>query len=205
MARKLDRRVRRTRALLAEALIKLIMEQGFENLTITDIAEAADLNRATFYLHYGSKEELLIDLLESRFDALVEQIDQINAAQLYSWQTDHSEQVIFHHVAENAEMYKALLGSHAVGYVVNRVINYIAQAVEDEIREAYTDEEVHAPIVLIAQHVAGALFAQISWWLQNDMPYSPAEMARRSHQMCQMGTLKMLGVEKTNQAEPSLA
>ena len=52
---KLDRRVRRTRRLLAEALVALIIEKEYETISITDITERADLNRATFYLHYGSK------------------------------------------------------------------------------------------------------------------------------------------------------
>ena len=195
MTEKLDRRKRRTRALLAEALIQLIMERGFENISITDIAETADLNRATFYLHYKNKEELLIKMLEARFDQLVVKINELNGAGIFSWQTYAAEKIVFEHVAEHADMYKVLLGPNAVGYVINRVIKYIAIVVESEIRQEFTDEMVLAPIPIVAQHVAGALFAQICWWLEHDMPYTADHMARLTHEMCRVGTTKLLGEE----------
>ena len=53
----MDRRVKRTRNLLGNALLELVQEKKFEQITIQDITDRADLNRATFYLHYGSKED----------------------------------------------------------------------------------------------------------------------------------------------------
>ncbi len=54
-----DRRVRRTRRRLKEALLALIDEQGYEGITIEDITGRADVGRSTFYSHYTSKEDLL--------------------------------------------------------------------------------------------------------------------------------------------------
>jgi AcrR family transcriptional regulator len=55
----LDRRIQRTRQLLRNALFALIIERGYESIAIQDITERANLGRATFYLHYQDKEELL--------------------------------------------------------------------------------------------------------------------------------------------------
>lgn len=55
----MDRRKRRTRANIQKACIELIREKGFDNLTVIDIAEKADINRATFYLHYLDKYDML--------------------------------------------------------------------------------------------------------------------------------------------------
>lgn len=49
---KEDRRIRRTQRLLKESLAELMSEKSFNNITIKDITEKADLNRGTFYLHY---------------------------------------------------------------------------------------------------------------------------------------------------------
>ena len=70
----MDRRKRRTRKYLGKALLELVQEKKWDQITIQDITDRADINRATFYLHYGSKEELLAESLEEYFDALVEQI-----------------------------------------------------------------------------------------------------------------------------------
>jgi AcrR family transcriptional regulator len=49
-APSLDRRIRRTRATLRDALIALILERGFDSITVQDITDRANLARATFYL-----------------------------------------------------------------------------------------------------------------------------------------------------------
>ena len=66
--KKIDRRVLRSRRQLSAALLELMHEKSFDDITIKDITDRADMNRATFYLHYGTKEELLYKSLEVRFD-----------------------------------------------------------------------------------------------------------------------------------------
>jgi AcrR family transcriptional regulator len=187
MKQKIDRRVRRTRRLLAEALVQLITEKEYEAISITDIAERADLNRATFYLHYGNKEELLVDMLEERFDELVQRMDAINPNQP-QWETHEAEILMFEHAAEHHAMYKVLLGEHGVGYVVNRIVQYIADVVEADMRRYLTEENSTIPLILVAQHIAGSLYAQLAWWITNDMPYSAEYMAKITHRLCMLGT-----------------
>lgn len=67
----LDPRVRRTRQLLADALQQLMKTRSFEALSIQDIAEAATVNRATFYDHYPDKFALLECTVASRFQELL--------------------------------------------------------------------------------------------------------------------------------------
>ena len=54
-----DRRVRRTRRTLTEAFVALVLEQGYERLTVQDILDRADVGRSTFYAHFRDKESLL--------------------------------------------------------------------------------------------------------------------------------------------------
>ena len=68
---KIDRRIVRTRQLLRDSLMSLILEKGYEAVTVQHITDQANLGRATFYLHYKDKEELLVISLESLFDELV--------------------------------------------------------------------------------------------------------------------------------------
>src|SRR5712671_3599049 len=70
---RLDPRVRRTRQLLQEALRKLLEQKRFDDISVQDIAEAATLNRATFYAHYPDKFALLGELIRVTFLDLVTQ------------------------------------------------------------------------------------------------------------------------------------
>jgi AcrR family transcriptional regulator len=67
----LDPRIRRTRLLLHQALEKLLVEKEFDKISVQDIAEAATLNRATFYDHYADKYALLECVVAVRFSGLL--------------------------------------------------------------------------------------------------------------------------------------
>jgi AcrR family transcriptional regulator len=62
-----DPRIRRTRLLLQEALGKLLKQKDFDRISVQDIAEAATVNRATFYDHYTDKFALLECMVGTSF------------------------------------------------------------------------------------------------------------------------------------------
>src|SRR5205809_7879580 len=57
--RATDRRVQRTRQLLQDALISMMIAKGYETTTVQDILDRANVGRATFYAHFADKETLL--------------------------------------------------------------------------------------------------------------------------------------------------
>ena len=63
----MDRRIAKTKILLENSLIKLMIEKGFDKISIKDLCEEADINRGTFYLHYKDK----YDLLEQKEDEIL--------------------------------------------------------------------------------------------------------------------------------------
>ena len=68
----LDPRVRRTRALLHDALFELLRSRSFEDISLQDIAETATLNRATVYAHCDDKYALLANATTAKFNRLIE-------------------------------------------------------------------------------------------------------------------------------------
>lgn len=68
-----DPRIRRTRQLLHGALRKLLHSRAFEEISVQDIAEAATVNRATFYDHYTDKYALLEAMVSGEFHRLLEE------------------------------------------------------------------------------------------------------------------------------------
>ena len=65
-----DRRVRRTKKSLAEALIDLALEKAYDEITIQEITDRADIGYRTFFRHYSDKDELLEDVLSTEMMAM---------------------------------------------------------------------------------------------------------------------------------------
>ncbi|MBQ6449118.1 TetR/AcrR family transcriptional regulator [Cytobacillus oceanisediminis] len=66
-----DRRVKKSKKALKNALITLMDQKDFKDITITNIVEHADVNRGTFYRHYQYKEDLLEDLTNDVLSDLI--------------------------------------------------------------------------------------------------------------------------------------
>ncbi len=192
---KLDPRVMRTRALLQNAMIELVTERGYEPITIQDITDRATLNRATFYLHYQDKDDLLINV----FDELV---DKIVPAPSVEFDPDHPEwstpgiERIFNHIAEHAGFYHAMLGESGAPFIAVRIREYIEGVGMSWLQFLQPDKEnVPVPFDIAVNYIGAAYLGVIFWWLDNDRPYSPKYMADRLMYLTVQGLQRSLGLQ----------
>lgn len=72
LRRLTDRRVVRTRKAIREAFFKLMEEQDYHKITIASIAREADIDRKTFYLHYGSVSDLVDEVIRDEAQHIVD-------------------------------------------------------------------------------------------------------------------------------------
>ena len=98
---EVDRRVRRTRRILLDAFIALVLERGYDGLTVQDILDRADVGRSTFYAHYRDKETLLL----SCFDGVRGDLTAAFAAG-----APDPAAVVFAHAHAHRDVYKVLCG-----------------------------------------------------------------------------------------------
>ena len=71
-ATRLDPRVKRSRQLIQQSFMQLIAEKDFQNITVQDITERAEVNRATFYAHFEDKYALLNHMVREAFHEMLE-------------------------------------------------------------------------------------------------------------------------------------
>jgi AcrR family transcriptional regulator len=189
---KLDRRQQRTRAQLRDALIALIMEEGYDHLTIQHITDKADLRRATFYLHYKDKEELLLTVLNEAFDELVRQMEAIYQSDTLAGKTNvEAFLVTFKFAQQHAQFYRVILGGQSGVVVANRIRDYLAALILRSLKNV-PSEQLALPPEILANYIAGAELAMITWWLNNDMPYSAEQMATMVQRLTLHGALDVL-------------
>ena len=177
-----DRRVKRTRRLLGEALIALTLEKGYEAVTIQEITDRADIGYRTFFRHYEDKDDLLSDVLNTTLTELhqlmvfppPEQLADFDNRQL----PIENGRTIFKHVQNNCDLYRVLLASGPVA------MGTITDFACDRARAFFSEvENSPIPLDIVANHVVKSTFSLIRWWLDNDMPYPPEEMGEYSAQL----------------------
>ena len=187
---KLDRRIVRTRQLLRDALMTLILEKGYEAVTVQDITDKANLGRATFYLHYKDKEALLLKSLESLFDELVESMGPPSAAHLKSGLPII---IVFEHAAKNSDLYRVLLGSEGSGQINRRIQAYIVKDILKRLLPLLPEKRPFSDDFL-ANYLASSLLNMVAWWLENNMPYPPEYMAKTYRELKFLGLAQLLNM-----------
>ena len=188
MEKRQDRRITRTRNQLREALFELILEKGYDTVTIEEITDRADLGRTTFYLHYKDKEQLLLESIDLIAIDLLQQITQLIPAFSNSELSPANREIIlytpvllvFNHAKENANLYRIILrgeGAYKTNNRLRQIINRIAANVMAERIESFGLKSPQIPIDIMTNYFAGSLLTVVTWWLENDMPHSPEIMA----------------------------
>lgn len=179
----MDKRKQRTRQYLRDALLELVLEKGYDAITVQEITDRARMGRATFYLHYKDKEELLLTTLKETVDELTVRVRQMfSVEQLFSGSTPPSV-IAFRHAAENKNLYRVMFNSQITGSVLSELRNMIAADVQTQIRLFAPSAELPVPVEMIGQHIAGSMLAIVSWWLETDAPYTPEEIAQMMNKL----------------------
>jgi len=190
--RKIDRRILRTRRALKDAMLALVLEQGFDAVTIEQITYRADLGRTTFYLHYRDKEELLLESIRELIDDLVAHIRVSNSSPIL---------LAFQHAAENADLYRIILRGEGAYSAVERLRKTINQTIEELFREflqARADVEPDLirssfPLEVVTNFLAGSLLGLLTWWLEERPPYTTEQMADMFRRLFLDGIRETLG------------
>jgi AcrR family transcriptional regulator len=180
---KLDRRSRRTRHLLRDALIALMQEKRFEAITVQDLIDRADVGRSTFYAHYQSKEDLFLRGFEEDLGELIQRIEQQDQGGALVPSLE-----LFRHVQEHHRLYQALVWGQAIDSIYRTCQDYLKRTIEQRILRRVGDERKMAtPLPVLADYLAGSLVNMSKWWLDNRMPYPPERMHEIYQQLVMPG------------------
>ncbi|MFE6078769.1 TetR/AcrR family transcriptional regulator [Paenibacillus sp. NPDC057886] len=168
----MDRRVLKTRKAIMEAFVGLLEERDFEQMTINDIADRANVNRGTIYLHYTDKFDLLDRCIETYLQQLVE-----------ACMNDHFQTPLtakdallrtFGYLEEHAAIYTMLLTKEGIPAFRGKLMTLMIQGVEEQMNACGVQGGMSKEIT--TQFLASAAVGLVEWWIMNAMPYPVEEM-----------------------------
>jgi AcrR family transcriptional regulator len=196
--KKLDPRVVRTRQQLRAALVSLIEEKGFDALTVQDITDRAELNRATFYLHYRDKQDLLEKSLRDAIDELMADLGASTAeqGQLIGDETPRPIKAVFEHVAQHAHFYRVMLSAERVPAFSAGVRDYMAEVTLRWLAalQPHPKQSV-VPLEIVANSLSWSLLGVLIWWLEHDRPHPPDFMAEQFRLLITLDLRQVLGLK----------
>lgn len=169
-----DRRVRRTRSALHEALLDLMAEKGFEAVTVQDLIDRADVGRSTFYAHFRDKSDLLQDVL-SQLGAMIGRPPP-------GGRPDRRRPLRFglpmlNHVQDQRALLRAMLARPGAGVVraeLERTLTRVVRAELDALATVSASPRI--PLDLIAAGVVASFMAVLTWWVGQGFQQTPEEL-----------------------------
>lgn len=185
-APKTDRRVLRTRNALGDALVALLQERNFEQITVQDVLDRAGVGRSTFYVHYRDKNDLFLSDVEDFFEMCSSLLSRHNARP----ERLLPVQEVFTHIREMREFYAAVVRSGKINDVEILGRGFFARSIEERLQAAGLKMESGQRSAK-AHALAGSFFSLLNWWVDKGMKPDPKEMDTLFHQMAWKGLLSV--------------
>ncbi|MBI3645918.1 MAG: TetR/AcrR family transcriptional regulator [Acidobacteriales bacterium] len=190
-----DRRVARTRQLLRDALVSLIIQKGYESVTVKDVTDLANVGRSTFYAHFVDKEQLLL----SGLDRLQEVMSQRQEAALTKQASPLARGLafslpLFQHVYQQRNVCRAIFGRQGGAAVQHRVRRLLVKLVREDLKGlGLTEMRRTLPSEAVVHFAVGSLLAILSWWAEGRSGLSPEDADNLFRELTMPGVVAVLG------------
>ena len=175
----MDRRERHKetiRQTFLQAAMQLILEKGYDNVTVAEIARRADYGRSTFYVYFNDKEDLVWAILEHYMVILDEQIqDAVGRLEspLREWR---AWRILFADIAQQSMAFRQMDGELS-RRLRQMQKDYVVQRFEQQLRDGEFSLMTDVAPEIAARFVVGAQLEILDYWLQHPEQGTAEQMA----------------------------
>jgi AcrR family transcriptional regulator len=188
----IDRRAGRTRLALRQAMVGLILERGYDELTVADIADRANVGRSTFYAHFTDKD----DLLRNAAGNLKAVIMGEHAAE--AGKNDPPEARILGfsrfmtpHLYEQRRLFHAMMKGTAGQIVLDVMARVLCDLVRAELAAVADSPAARAARETAVQFIVGGYIAVLTRWLERGAREKP-EVVESHFRTLGLGSIRSL-------------
>lgn len=172
--KKMDRRVKYTKMVIKESFVKILKQKPISKISIKEICDDADINRATFYAHYLDQ----YDLLQQIENEIITDINRYLSS--YDFKSEKDVPVdliekILEYIRENSELFDLLLNSNGDMQFQQEITNIIGQQHFSSMLESNSLSKEDSEYIF--HFLASGSVGVIQKWLKDGMKKSPKEMA----------------------------
>lgn len=181
--KKTDRRVRRTRTLLQQSLIRLMAEKEIKDITVKELTDLADITRGTFYLHYCD----IYDILRSmEYEMFVDFNEILNRSPALDQKESAPETIltdIFSLLERRRDMARVMMGPHGdLAFV-----NHLKDLVKERIYQVLAHKKTSCEYDYAEAFAVSGCVGVVETWLYHPSPLPPREIAKICCEMLVQG------------------
>lgn len=185
MPQKEDRRVRKTKKAMTEALAELMIDKPLSSISVREISELADINRGTFYLHYRDVYDMVETLQKEIFDRFDEIVDKHigmkSPHELFPLLVE-----LYNLLAENAKLAKVLMGKNGDAGFLDKLKEVIQEKCFADIQSRIKTKNI-SEYKYLCDYIVYGCIGICSMWLKGGMRETPNEMAELTERIILAG------------------
>ena len=173
--KKEDKRILKSKKAIKDALIKLLAQKDFKQITITDLAREAGINRATFYMHYSSTHEVVSAIGIDISNNVIECLQKFDTSQFYKNSLD-----VLYMIAKSLEglqLTKAFTDYASSGWLLNKLKARMIRSVYAKMLELYPEVNTGKLYCTVTFTIAGLLESYMLWFTDEDKKVLLHELA----------------------------
>lgn len=185
-----DVRAIRARDQIALALVSLAGEKRYDDITVQDIAERAQVSRTTFYAHFQDRDDIMLRLSIVFGEYLGRQLRWQRTAAQYRFPLAS----LFAHMLDIRSLYEALSRARRTDDLLKVFQINLATWFEKRIRSGRRkaarsaagetcSDVTRVPPQLLAQHFAVTIVQLLAWWMEHHCPSEPKTMDEHFHRL----------------------
>lgn len=168
MAKKLDRRIVRTRAALRKALTDLLIEMDYDKITITALAHQADIDRKTFYTHYASISDLFEDMVRYRAAEVLHRVDLLELFRDPKGYTKHLLIKLNELMPLSVDQRRSVINHISLTEYVHCWTVVFKERITEQAGSISSEAEQHLEVLL--DYYIGGLVNSFVRWIRSDNP-----------------------------------
>ncbi len=171
----MDRRQRKTREAIFTAFIDLLYKKDFEQITVGEIIDEADVGRATFYAHFETKDFLLKALCDELFCHIFDTMNENHAEHKHIFACDAPDSVYLHlikHLQKNDNNILKLLSGQNNDLFFRYFKSNFEKLVDSQLYLFASRKNEKLPDKFWENHIASTFVETIRWWVDNGMKES---------------------------------
>ncbi|NLP50409.1 TetR/AcrR family transcriptional regulator C-terminal domain-containing protein [Bacillus sp. RO1] len=181
----MDRRIKKTRNEIKRALLEASTIKGIEHVTVQDIVDRADINRATFYYHYKDKKDLVERIESETLEGLIQNI-HIKNVPFHSFADIVYPPILasLEHVKNFEEVYKILLSNNGISNFRWKMLETIKTSVRESFEPFQKKNiEIINDKSYLVNFIAGAHLSVIIDWVNTGLEIEPKLLAKHMASM----------------------